>query len=78
VLPAIQLCRPLRDLVNVALLCVIDRDVTQRFIATTTPAVANHFWHEFLARDKDLKAIDRPLNSTSGAPLPCSLTSKPI
>ena len=61
VVPAIQLCRPLRDMVNVALLCVIDMDVTQRFIATTTPAVANHFWHEFLAHGKDLKAIDQAL-----------------
>lgn len=67
VLPAIQLCRPLRDMVNVALLCVIDRDVTQRFIATTTPAAANHFWHEFLARDKDLKAINQAVEQHVGS-----------
>lgn len=67
VLPALQLCRPLRDLVNVALLCVIDADVAQRFMATTTPAAANHFWHEFLARDKDLKAIDQALEQNVGS-----------
>lgn len=67
VLPAIQLCRPLRDIVNVALLCVIDQDLTQRFIATTTPAVANHFWHEFLARDKDLKAINQAVEQHVGS-----------
>ena len=66
VLPAIQLCRPLRDMVNVALLCVIDADITERFSATTTPAVANHFWHEFLARDKDLKAIDEAFRQNVG------------
>ena len=67
VLPAIQLCRPLRDMVNVALLCVIDQDVTEHFIATTTPPVANHFWHEFLARDKDIRAIDQALEKNAGS-----------
>src|SRR4051812_4491196 len=53
-------------MVNVALLCVIDHDVTQRFNITTTPTAANHFWHEFLARDKDLKAIDKALEQHFG------------
>lgn len=69
-LPATQLCRPLRDMVNVALLCVISRDVMQRFVATTTPEAANKFWHEFLARDKDLKAIDQALEERAGAMFP--------
>ena len=67
VLPAAQLCRPLRDLVNAVLLCVIDQDATERFIATTTPIAANHFWHQFLARDKDLKAIDEALERHVGS-----------
>ena len=67
VFPAIQLCRPLRDMVNVALLCVIDEDVTQRFIMTITPDTANRFWHEFLSREKDLKAIDKALSQHSGS-----------
>ena len=67
VLPAFQLCRPLRDKVNVALLCSVDADIALRFIGTTTQAVANHFWHELLAREKDVKAIDQALIQHAGS-----------
>ena len=67
VLPALQLCRPLRDAVNVALLCVIDQDLPLRFYGTITPELANHFWHESLARGKDLKAINLAVEQHAGS-----------
>lgn len=67
ILPATQLCRPLRDTVNVALLCVSTTEIANRFAGTFDPTAANRFWHEFLARDRDLKAIDRALELHVGS-----------
>jgi hypothetical protein len=67
VLPALQLCRPLRDTINVALLCVIDQELPPRFSGTITPELANRFWHDSLSRGKDLKAINLAVEQHAGS-----------